>query len=49
MNISENGKVEEKVITVKSEGQFQTGSEKNWMEIIHTAVQKYIDALKKEL
>ena len=49
LNIPENGKVEEKIITVKSEGKYQTGIEENWMEVVHGAIQKYIDALKKEL
>ncbi|MDT8379893.1 MAG: hypothetical protein RQ739_13480 [Desulfotignum sp.] len=49
LKIPENGKVEEKIITVRSEGKYQTGIEENWMEVVHGAIQKYIDALKKEL
>lgn len=49
LKIPENGKVEEKIIAVKSEGKYQTGMEENWMKVMQGAIQKYIDALKKEL
>ncbi|MCD4677911.1 MAG: hypothetical protein K8S18_18235 [Desulfobacula sp.] len=43
--LTDNGeKIEE--ITVKSENKYQIATEKNWMEIIHVSVKKYIEKVK---
>lgn len=49
LNIPEAGRTDEKVITVKSEGKYQTGGEGNWMEVIYSAIEKYVAAVKREL
>jgi hypothetical protein len=33
-------------ITVKSEGHYQTGVEGNWMEVLHQALDKYVEQVK---
>ncbi len=40
------GKEETNTITVNSEGNYQTGAEGNYMEVIHKAVDKYVDEVK---
>jgi len=37
---------ETEMITVKSEGRYQTGAEGNWMEVLRKAVDKYVEQVK---
>jgi len=38
--------IDTKTITVHSEGKYQIASEKNWMEIVHQSLHKYISEVK---
>jgi hypothetical protein len=37
------------MISVKSEGKYQTGVEGNWMEVLHQALDKYVEQIKSKL